>query len=93
MTVEISKLLVEASNLARAQADENYTGTPEGIEVRRVARALCAKAGHDPDIVVMGWEYVPLAVGAKRVAALQMPIHPQWTLFIREARDAIEVLA
>lgn len=86
-------ILVQVSELARAEADEKFKVSPEAIEVRRVARTLCEKRGHDPDIVVMGWENVSLAVGAKRtVALLQLPIHPQWMLFVPEARDAIEVL-
>lgn len=93
MPIELSRLLVQASELAREEADARFTVSPEAIELRRVARVLCEKRGHDPDIVVMGWEDVPLAVGAKRtVALLQLPIHPQWMLFVREARDAIEVL-
>jgi hypothetical protein len=92
MTIEIAKLLAEVSALARTQADAHYMATPEATELRRVARALCTKAGHDPDIVVMGWENQPLAVGAKRVAAVQMPINPQWVLFTREAQAAIEVM-
>jgi hypothetical protein len=88
---EVSDLLAKASNAARAETDAMFVSS-EAVFLRKVARLLCLMAGHDPDIVVMGSERQPLAVGAKGVAALQLPIHPQWLLYVTDARNAIEVL-
>lgn len=92
MSSDIPSLLLDLCSAARAEADKACDASEDAQELRRIARALCSKAGHDPDIVVMGWERQPLAVGAKGVAAVQLPIHPQWILYVQDARNAIEVL-
>lgn len=90
---KISEAMSNVLRIATEAYEGLFSATAESRRLREVARALCEAGGYEPDMMVMGspnprggpmWA----AKGTTPVQNLQ----PQWTLFIVDAKAAIEVV-
>lgn len=87
--VMAAKTLLEVT---RADFMKWVLHVPSGQRIYTLARALCERAGHDPDTVVMGHAGAEPMYGPKRTVCVYAPIQPAWMLYWQDALDAITMV-